>query len=133
MGNRLYSIIPALCLVAAGAGLLLIRYSSGFLSTPSSHVKTVTLQAEKGRFIRGENKNPTISTTAGTRLKIRFKNTDRGTKHEITVPAKMDRVHQVKYGQTATLAVQFDRPGTYEYTCPRHPFMKGIIHVSSDS
>jgi plastocyanin len=94
---------------------------------PRRPVREVALEA-RGAAFNGDN--PTIEAKAGEKLRIVVRNTDPGVRHEIAVPALGTGTHEIASGEEIVLEVPVDRPGTYEYVCPRHEArMKGTIVV----
>jgi plastocyanin len=75
--------------------------------------------------------NPTLRVAAGERVRIVFRNEDRGMRHDFAVPALGAALDLIGTGQTA--GVTLDVPataGTYEYFCrPHQLMMHGTIEV----
>jgi len=101
-----------------------------FLAGPGASdrpVREVPLEARRAVF---NGDNPTIEAKAGETLRLVVRNADPGVRHEIAVPALGTGTREVDSGEEVVLDVPLDRPGTYEYVCPRHgATMKGTIVV----
>jgi plastocyanin len=114
--------LGALGLVVTIAALL----TGVFVAGPDA-VREVSLEA-RGAAFNGDN--PTIEAKVGEKLRIVVRNTDPGVRHEIAVPALGTGTREVASGEEIVVEVPVDRPGTYEYVCPRHEAkMKGTIVV----
>lgn len=96
--------------------------------------REVTLVARGMTFYleNGNQPNPTLTFTAGDRVRIVFKNQDRGIQHNFAVPSFKAELDPIGWNQSSD--VVFDVPetaGTYEYWCrPHMMMMRGTIIVS---
>jgi plastocyanin len=74
-----------------------------------------------------------LDAQAGQQLAITFDNRDEGIQHNLHVSdtASGDAETEITEGPvTQELTVQFDQPGTFDYTCDVHPDqMRGTITV----
>ena len=79
----------------------------------------------------GDVPNPTLTVRAGERVRVVFRNLDRGILHDFTVPGLHAALDPV--GWNASDDVTFDvpeTPGIYEYHCrPHMMMMRGKIIV----
>jgi plastocyanin len=120
--------LGALGLVVTIAALLTgVFVASPDATSPRRPVREVSLEA-RGAAFNGDN--PTIEAKVGEKLRIVVRNTDPGVRHEIALPALGTGTHEVASGEEIVVEVPVDRPGTYQYVCPRHAAkMKGTIVV----
>jgi amicyanin len=69
----------------------------------------------------------TLTVKAGT--KVTFVNDD-STPHTATGSGSSAMINSGNLNQGQTYSVTFSKPGTYQYTCTIHPYMKGTIKVT---
>jgi plastocyanin len=70
---------------------------------------------------------PSISVAAGTT--VTWTNSDRAS-HTATAQDGSFDTDTLDTGDTKSIT--FKKPGTYEYVCQFHPFMKGTVEVTTD-
>jgi plastocyanin len=75
--------------------------------------------------------NPTLEIKAGERVRIIFRNQDRGLTHDFAVPILRKRTDAIDWNETDDVTFSVPtRPGTYEYECqPHRLMMRGTIRV----
>jgi plastocyanin len=119
--------------VAAVAALMIVGALLPVMTT-SRVDREVTLVANGMAFyLEGDDKpNPTITVRAGERVRVVFKNQDRGMTHDFAVPALGEAMSLVGWNETDDLTIRVpSTPGTYEYICnPHRLMMRGTIKVT---
>lgn len=120
--------LGAFGLVVAVAALVMgVFVASPEGQAPRRPVREISLEARGAAF---NGVNPTIEARVGEKLRIVVRNSDAGVLHEIAVPSLGTGTKEIGSGEEVVLEVPLDRPGTYEYVCPRHrAMMKGTIVV----
>jgi plastocyanin len=119
--------------VAAVAALMIVGALLPVMTT-SRVDREVTLVANGMAFyLEGDDKpNPTITVRAGERVRVVFKNQDRGMTHDFAVPALGEAMSLVGWNETDDLTIRVpSTPGRYEYICnPHRLMMRGTIQVT---
>ena len=96
--------------------------------------REVTLVARGMAFYleHGDQPNPTLTFKPGDRVRIVFKNQDRGIQHNVAVPSFNAEFAPIGWNQSAAVVFEVPAtPGTYEYWCrPHMMMMRGTIVVS---
>jgi hypothetical protein len=115
----------AVALLAVGALLAAVT------RTPS---REITLVARGMAFyLEGDPAipNPTIMARQGERLRIVFRNEDRGLTHDLAVPALDAATALIDWNEDDAVTFDVpDRPGAYDYLCEPHAMMmRGRIVV----
>ena|SRR5687767_480569 len=68
--------------------------------------------------------NPTLTFTAGERVRVVLRNEERGFTHDFAVPAVKAATDLINWNDEASVTFNVpDRPGTYEYVCEPHAMM----------
>ena len=95
--------------------------------------REVTLVARGMTFYleNGDLPNPTLTFKAGDRVRIVFKNQDRGIQHNFAVPSFKAELDPIGWNQSSDVVFDVpENPGTYEYWCrPHMMMMRGTIIV----
>jgi plastocyanin len=117
----------AVVIVVVIVGALLAAVSR----TPSREI--VLVARNMAFYLEGDagNPNPTLTISAGERVRVVLRNEERGFTHDFAVPLIGSRTDLINWNEDA--AVTFDapdRPGIYEYVCEPHAMMmRGQIIV----
>jgi plastocyanin len=126
-GGRVSIKLVAVAVVVLAVGALLAAVNRA----PS---REITLVARGMAFyLEGDPvlPNPTIMATSGERLRIIFRNEDRGMTHDFAVPTFGAATDLVGWNEDDAVTFDVpDRPGTYDYVCEPHAMMmRGRIVV----
>ena len=118
--------------VAVVVGLLAVgALLTAVTRTPS---REITLVARGMAFYLESDPaipNPTITARSGERLRIVFRNEDRGMTHDLAVPTFGVATDLIDWNEDDAMTFDVpDRPGTYDYICEPHAMMmRGRIVV----
>ena len=101
-------------------------------------LREVRLETRGAAFVRAEGddreRNPTIETSVGERIRIVVRNSDVGVVHAISISELGQATRVLRTGEQVAVVITPTVPGTYEYVCPYHvPLMKGTIVVQPEA
>jgi amicyanin len=127
MMTRIRSLALALVLVGAAAACG-SSSSGGTPTTGSSSSGTTASTSAGGTTVTIKNFQYTPATlTVKVGTKVTFVNDDT-TPHTAT-SASGGTINSGNLGNGQSYTVTFTKPGTYQYVCTIHPFMKGTVTV----
>lgn len=120
-------VLSILCLLG---GIALAALAAG----SKSEVRDIRLVARGVAFyVDGRPEaNPVLRVAAGERIRLLFRNEDRGMAHNFAVSGwRLSQALPLEPGETASVVVRVpDRPGRHAYVCTPHAtLMHGVIEV----
>ena len=118
-------------LVATVVAVLLLGALGVALTRPAPREVTLVARGMAFYLENGDTPNPTLTFKAGDRIRIVFRNQDRGISHNVVVPAVNAEFQPIGWNQSADVVFEVpDTPGIYEYWCrPHMMMMRGTIQV----
>ena len=101
------------------------------VSRPAPREITLVVRGMAFYLDGNERPNPTITLTAGERVRVVLRNEERGIKHDFAMPAASAALDPIGWNETSEVTfVVPDAPGSYEYWCRPHMLMmRGRILV----
>ena len=120
-------------LVATVVAVLLLGALGVALTRPAPREVTLVARGMAFYLENGDAPNPTLTFKAGDRIRIVFRNQDRGISHNVVVPAVNAEFQPIGWNQSADVVFEVpDTPGIYEYWCrPHMMMMRGTIIVTA--
>ena len=112
--------------------VLMLSALAAALARPAPREVTLVARGMTFYLENGDLPNPTLTFKAGDRVRIVFKNQDRGIQHNFAVPSFKAELDPIGWNQSSDVVFDVpDNAGTYEYWCrPHMMMMRGTIIVS---
>jgi plastocyanin len=120
-------------LIAIGVAVVMLGALAAALVRPAPRGVTLVARGMTFYLENGNQPNPTLTFKAGERVRIVFRNEDRGISHNVAVPSFKAEFAPIGWNQSAAVVFEVPAtPGTYEYWCrPHMMMMRGTIIVTS--
>ena len=118
-------------LIATLVAVLVLGALAAALARPAPREVTLVARGMAFYLENGDQPNPTLTFKPGDRVRIVFKNQDRGIQHNFAVPSFKAELDPIGWNQSADVVLDVPKtPGTYEYWCrPHMMMMRGTIQV----
>ena len=122
---------------AIGGLAVLMVFAALLPAMSGTPAREITLVARGMAFyLEGEldTPNPTLELRAGERVRVVFRNEERGIAHDFAVPTLDVGIDLIRWNERGAVAFDVpETPGIYEYICrPHRLMMKGTIRVIGD-
>jgi plastocyanin len=118
-------------LIATTVAMVMLGALAAALARPAPREVTLVARGMAFYLENGDRPNPTLTFTAGDRVRIVFKNQDRGIQHNFAVPSFKAELDPIGWNESDDLVLDVPKtPGTYDYWCrPHMMMMRGSIIV----
>ena len=118
-------------LIAITVAVVLVGAIAAALTRPAPREVTLVARGMAFYLETGGQPNPTLTFKAGDRVRINFRNEDRGINHNFAVPSFKAELDPIGWNQSSDVVLNVpDAHGTYEYWCrPHMMMMRGTIQV----
>jgi plastocyanin len=119
-------------LIAMTVAVVLLGALAAALARPAPREIRLVARGMAFYLENGDQPNPTLTFTAGDRVRVVFTNQDRGIQHNFAVPSFKAELDPIGWNQSDDVVFDVPQtPGTYEYWCrPHMMMMHGSIVVS---